>query len=512
MLRRDLLKGMVAFSGACAVPMVAKAAGVPSASQSTQLINAKAKFNHALAAEPGLIGFANIEANFAPSKLKLEGKLPNDLKGVFYRNGPGKHERGEIRYQHLFEGDGMVQRFEIGNGEIHHFGRFLETAKYSAEQQAGAFLYAGPETKFKEKRASINSDSVNVANINTLSVGNDLWALWEAGSASKIDPDTLQYQGFVNLGAGSKYGDSLKGVPFSAHPKVDPTGDIWNFGLNHTGHIVLYHLSAMGKLQKAKLVDTGYKGRMLHDFLTTESHVLLILPSLKSNGSRNDRRNGFFSQIAFDKNLPLRVMVLKKSDFSLVKEYELPPGFVFHFGNAWEDKSGVIRFDASLYPNIEVLQDMSNMMTGDLSHGHTNSKLALYELYPNGKTKHFVSDIYSEFPKVFAQQQTKRNAKLYHLSTLKNKIWNDTVCSYHLDTGKQDVFCMGPDFHVEEHIPIAPKHSKNSYLLGTALHVPSKRTCVNVFNAQCINQGPIARAWLPHHLPLGFHGNFVAAN
>ncbi len=509
MLRRDLLKGMVAVGGACATPITAKALGTGVATQSTQLVNAKAKFNHALQTEPGLIGFANIEANFAPSKLKLEGKLPHDLKGVFYRNGPAKHERGDIRYQHLFEGDGMVQRFEIGNGEIYHFGRFLETSKYLAEEQVGEFLYAGPETRFKEKKPTINSDTVNVANINTLSVGNDLWALWEAGSASKIDPDTLEYQGFVNLGKDTKYGDSLKGVPFSAHPKVDPKGDIWNFGLNHTGHIVLYHLSAKGQLQKVKLVDTGYQGRMLHDFLTTETHVLLILPSLKSNGRRNDRSTGFFSQITFDKTLPLRVMVLKKSDFSLVNEYELPPGFVFHFGNAWEDKSGVIRFDASLYPNIEVLQDMSNMMVGDLNHGHTNSKLALYELHPNGKTKHFVSDIYSEFPKVFAHQQTQRNTKLYHLSTLKNTIWNDTVCSYNLDTGKQDLFCMGADFHVEEHIPIKPKHSNNTYMIGTALHVPSKRTCLNVFNSESLSQGPIARAWLPHHLPLGFHGNFI---
>lgn len=508
MLRRDLLKGMVAFGSACAVPLSAKVFG-RELTNSTELTNAKTQFNHALQQEPGLIGFANIEANFAPSKLKLEGALPNDLKGVFYRNGPGKHERGDIRYQHLFEGDGMVQRFEIGNGEIHHFGRFLETKKYVEEEHAGEFLYAGPETKFKEKKASLNSDTVNVANINTLPVGNDLWALWEAGSASKIDPDTLDYEGLVNLGEGTKYGNSLKGLPFSAHPKVDPTGDIWNFGLNHTGHVVLYHLSAKGVLQKVKLVDTGYQGKMLHDFLTTEKHLLLILPSLNTQGNRTNRRKGFFSHITFDKSLPLRVMVISKSDFSTVREYELPPGFVFHFGNAWEDKSGVIRFDASLYPNIDVLHDMSNMMVGNLEHGHTNSKLALYELHPNGKTKHFVSDVYSEFPKVLAHQQTQRNQKLYHISTIENKIWNDAVCSYDLETGKQDMFCFGADYHVEEHIPIKPKNSKNIYMIGTSLHVPTKRTCLNIFNAEAISKGPITRAWLPHHLPLGFHGCFV---
>lgn len=507
MLRRDLLKGMLALGGACTLPVTAKA--LTNSTSSVQLVNAKHQFNAALQQEPGLIGLANTEANFAPSKLTLEGKLPTDLSGVFYRNGPGKHERGDIRYQHLFEGDGMVQRFELGNGEIHHFGRFLETPKYMAEEQSQEFLYAGPETKFNAKKATKNADTVNVANTNVLPVGNDLWALWEAGSASRVDPDTLDYQGTINLGEGNQYGDSLKGLPFSAHPKVEPSGDIWNFGLSHSGHVILYHLSANGKLQKVKLVDAKYKGKMLHDFLVTEKHVLLILPSLSFSGSGVDSSERLFSGIKFDGNLPLRVMVLRKSDFSLAKEFELPPGFVFHFGNAWEDQSGVIRFDASLYPNVDILHDMSNMMLGDLSHGHTNSKLALYELHPNGKVQHFISDVFSEFPRVFADQQTHRNRKLYHLSTLKNKIWNDTVCSYDVETGKQDLYCMGEDFHVEEHIPVRAKDGKNSYMIGTALHVPSKRTCLNIFNSEDLNQGPIARAWLPHHLPLGFHGCFI---
>jgi carotenoid cleavage dioxygenase len=247
---------------------------------------------------------------------------------------------------------------------------------------------------------------------------------------------------------------------------------------------------------------------MLHDFLITQDYVLLILPSLMSKGSRTDRRHGFFTRIEFDASLPMRVMVLKKSDFSLVREYELPPGFVFHFGNAWQDKSGVIRFDASLYPNIEVLQDMSNMMVGDVSKGHTNSKMALFELHPNGKTHHYVSDVYSEFPKVQAHLQGQKADTVYHISTLKNTIWNDTVCSYNVSTGKTDQYCFGADFHVEEHLPVSGKNG-NVYLLGTALHYPSKRTCLNVFNSKAISDGPVARAWLTHHLPLGFHGCFV---
>ena len=84
--------------------------------------------------------------------------------------------------------------------------------------------------------------------------------------------------------------------------------------------------------------------------------------------------------------------------------------------------------------------------------------------------------------------------------------------SLDLDSGKEDRFDFGNDFLVEEHVPINPQGKEGQgYLLGTALHVPSQRTCLNVFDLNNIRSGPICRAWLPYHLPLGFHGNYVAA-
>ncbi|MDE0202258.1 MAG: carotenoid oxygenase family protein, partial [Rhodospirillaceae bacterium] len=41
----------------------------------------------------------------------LVGRLPADLTGVLWRNGPAEHERFGHRYGHWFDGDGMVQAF-----------------------------------------------------------------------------------------------------------------------------------------------------------------------------------------------------------------------------------------------------------------------------------------------------------------------------------------------------------------------------------------------------------------
>ena len=508
MHRRQLIKSMISLS-AGSVLLNSPFNVLAKNSNSDPVVNYKALFNKSLASNPKLIGFANIDHNFKPQVLSLEGSIPRDLKGTFYRNGPGKTERGEFRYQHLFEGDGMLQSFSIADGKIIHQGKFIETPKFQKEQQANKFLYSGPDTQIANPLPVSSADMVNTANTNIIFVGDDLWALWEAGSPTCVDPETLKYEEQVNLGKKTQYQNSLKGLPFSAHPKIEPNGDIWNFGLNQSGHIVLYHLSDKGTVKNVGIINAQYKGAMLHDFLMTESHLLLILPSLKKEQNISSTQQGFFNRIVYDENQPMRVLVFSKTDLALKKQYELPAGFAFHYGNAWEERNGTIRFDASLYPNVDVLHSMSRTMQGQVNNPHQESKTALFALNPNGTATQTILNTISEFPKVCDHIVGLRNKFIYHLSSSRNNLWSDTLCSLNVDSGKLDSFDFGKDFLVEEHVSVCPQRKEGTgYLIGTALHVPSKRSCLNIFEAKNIAQGPIARAWLSHHLPLGFHGNF----
>jgi all-trans-8'-apo-beta-carotenal 15,15'-oxygenase len=81
-------------------------------------------------------------------------------------------------------------------------------------------------------------------------------------------------------------------------------------------------------------------------------------------------------------------------------------------------------------------------------------------------------------------------------------------------SGKATRFDYGENFTVEEHIVVARPGSTrelDGWIMGSAFDTQSQRTCVSVFDAVNVNNGPIARAWLPYWLPLGFHGNFTAA-
>ena len=510
MERRQLLKSLMAAPIATAgLSSFGSLANVLSSTNNQNhnkvLINAKNAFNQALEQNPHLIGFSSVEDDFKPKKMRLEGELPNDLKGAFYRNGPAKHERGDKRYLHMFEGDGMVHSFNFENGEIYHQGRFIQTSKFKQEQLAGEFLYSGLDSRLDNPLNVPNPDVINTANTNVIPVGNDLWALWEGGSATVLSADSLHTKHLVNLGVGSKYGDKLKGLNFSAHPKIEANGDIWNFGLAPSGHIALFHLNARGIAKNVGLINAGYKGGMLHDFLITDKHILLILPSLKLDSSID----GYFARVQSDNTQAMRVLVVDRQNLKLKREFELEPGFAFHFGNAWEETDGTIHFDASLYPDVTVLHQLSEVMQGAIQNPNAKAQTALFTLKPNGTSMKNLVEGDSEFPRIYNHLVGKRNRLLFTLSATTSKLWNDTVSCLNIETGKKECFVYGDDYLVEEHISVSPTGKEGEgYLLGTALHVPSKQTCLNIFKVNKLSDGPICRAWLPYHIPLGFHGNF----
>ena len=503
MERRQLLKMVPALSAGIVI-------GKPAFGIMTDLSQANGQstsdfFAQAKSQSPELIGFENVASDFARSELKVEGKIPADLQGNYYRNGPAKHERGDVRYRHLFEGDGMLQHFQIAGGKVIHRGRFIETPKYQQEQAAGRFLYSGPDTKIADAKAAVSSDTINTANTNVIPVGNDLWALWEAGSASKINEQTLDFLEYVDLGKTTRFESKLKGLPFSAHPKVEPNGEIWNFGLHSSGSVILYHLRAAGAPKNVGIINSRYKGGMLHDFLITDKHVLLILPSLKRN--LNAEKSAYFSSIEFAPKQAMRVLVIDKTELKVKREYEFEPGFAFHFGNAWEDKLGDIYFDISLYPNVDILYQLSNLMQGDVIREAARAKTVLVTLKVNGQVKQQLLADGTEFPKVHADEVGKYNEQLFFISGNVNSVWSHAVNVTNHQTGKTETFDYGSDYLIEEHVPIKTDQGKQ-YLIGTALHIAGKRTCLNIFNADAISDGPIARAWLSHHLPIGFHGCF----
>ena len=118
-----------------------------------------------------------------------------------------------LRYQHLFDGDGMVQAFRFDGRGVTHRARVLATPKLVRETEAGRRLFSGFATAVEGATPLRRADDINTANISVLDHHGELLALWEGGSASVLDRETLQWNGF------KVWGEGLEGLPFTAHPR-----------------------------------------------------------------------------------------------------------------------------------------------------------------------------------------------------------------------------------------------------------------------------------------------------
>ncbi|CAB5499244.1 carotenoid oxygenase family protein [Bathymodiolus thermophilus thioautotrophic gill symbiont] len=458
-----------------------------------------AAFNRNLKIKPWLLGWQGTnQAVLQTGELEVKGKIPQDLTGYFYRNGPAQNEVYGKRYHHWFDGDGMVQKFHIVNGKISHFGKMVDTHKYLTEKQQQKMLFQTFST-YLPKRIS-SADEINVANISLLPLNNRLFALWEGGSAYEINPKNLKTIGIQS------WSPQTKGLPFGAHYRQDQNGSIWNIGyasLNDA--IVLWHLDNRGKLKQFKSLPIK-NVPMVHDFMITKKYLVLLLPSFRFDKTKIMAKRSFLDAHYFDKQQASIVWLIDKNTLDIQKTFELPAQFVFHFVNAYEQGNEVI-FDSMRYPNADIFNVFTEVMQGvDNKFVGAYPYRVRLNLEKNTATEEKLSNIYNEFPSVDIKETGLAHTQVVSLQQ-RGELFFNSVAINNYQTGTAQHFSYTKQL-AEEHLLIKDARG-NDWVIGTTLDYEEKCTKVNIFKAKKLNDGPVAVAKLPYVLPLGLHGKFI---
>ena len=467
------------------------------------------RFHAALARDPSLAVYADIEGEQAGEAL-VKGRLPADLHGHFFRNGPGRFERGGERHHHWFDGDGFAQRWTIAGGKVTHRGRFVETERYVEESRAGQFLVPAFGTMVR-RRGVRGNDAMNAANTNLLPLNGHLYALWEGGSATEIDPDTLATLGIKT------WHEDLQAMPFSAHPKADPSGGLWNFGVAPgADRLALYRIGADGQLLRSVVLEVPQLN-FVHDFVVSARHLIFLVPPYDFS---EDRSLSLAARHIWagsgPQARPMRAVVVAKDTLSVRQVFELPPRMVFHLGNAWED-GACTRLDAVLHRG-DALAGLGALMGGERQpNDPTRSELVQIRLdYASGQATSSRLFGAGEFPRVMPQRVGSRHRRLALLSSGRSNraLVLDTVNLVDTDSGKADSYRFGAGWQVEEHILVPRRHARSEvdgYLVGVVQDTRSGTSVLTVFDAARIAAGPLALAKLPYRTPHCFHGNFLPA-
>lgn len=480
----------------------------------------KTEFAAAVVKNPYLTPLKGVTGDLVCESLALEGKLPRELRGRFYRNGPAIFERGNERYQHWFDGDGMVQQFSFDGSRVSHRGRIVRTEKYVAEQAAGEFLVPAFGTGLRPKRRITGPDSMNTANTNAIEHAGRVLAMWEGGSAHELDPKTLDTKGAVTWQSGWEQ------MPFSAHPKLDPQGTLWNFG-SVRDRFFVYRVDASGKLantQTARVaIDRNTHGGMVHDMAITERFFVVPIPPVTIQFELLAQGKFGADVMKLHKGAPLKIWVAPKDDVSKGRIFDLPHDMVFHVGNAFERRgaSGTeieMTYVGSRDDNFLGGGAVSMMRGQHSKSGESAMRTVTLNLTTGSARLETFDNSFEEFPRIDPRFIGSRSEFVVSPTSWRNR--EEVDVGFHaiqvrqLASGNTTRFNYGEDFIVEEHIVVPrPGSSKelDGWIIGTAFNAKRQQSCVSVFAATRIADGPVARAWLPYWIPLGFHGNFISA-
>ncbi|MBD2525743.1 carotenoid oxygenase family protein [Nostoc sp. FACHB-133] len=445
--------------------------------------------------------FAPIHEEITTDKLPVIGELPLDLLGMFVRNGPNP-QWTPIGQYHWFDGDGMLHGVQISNGVATYRNRYVQTAGWKKEREAGKALWSG--LLEPPRMDNPHGPRKNTANTALVWHAGQMLALNESGK-----PHAIKLPELETIGEYSYNGKLISA--FTAHPKVDPvTGEMIFFGYSlFTPPYLQYSVvSAQGELLRTVPIDLPI-GVMMHDFAITENYTIFMDLPLTFSAERSQRGEPV---MMFERDRPSRFGILPRhGDNSNIRWFESPSCYVFHTLNAYEDGDEVVLIACRMSSTTVLISDDSQP---DPEGNIPRLYRWRFNLSTGTVREEMLDDVASEFPRVNENLLGRQTRYGYS-----NKMANSSlplfegIIKYDLNSGNSQTHEFGQGRYGGEAV-FAPRPgaiAEDDGWLVTFVHNENSNTSeLVVVNAQDVTAEPVARVIIPQRVPYGFHGAWVA--
>lgn len=138
-----------------------------------------------------------------PIKAEIRGKIPSWLKGTLIRNGPGRFECGDTSFNHWFDGQALLHRFHLQDGNVTYSSKFVRSESYAdslnhgfaSHMEFGSFVPPDPcQNIFARFFSRFWRDTLPIDNtcVNVYPMKNKFYATTESQFLFQIDPKTLE--------------------------------------------------------------------------------------------------------------------------------------------------------------------------------------------------------------------------------------------------------------------------------------------------------------------------------
>lgn len=455
--------------------------------------------------------------------LEVEGQIPNELNGAFYRNS-ADHAYPPLLGKDIFlNGDGMVHMVRFENGHADLKTRYVRTRKLELERKARRALFGAYRNPFTDLPEVAGEDN-NTANTSVLWHHGKLYALKESGLPYELDPNTLETLGERN------FGGKLQRT-FTAHPKLDPeTGECIAFAYNAPGQptrdIELYVLSPAGEITSHETFQAPYSS-MVHDCLVSRNHIAFVICPMTSDWERVKKGESYWH---WDSSLQTHIAIIpRKEGVKGIRWYTCPKvAMQTHTFNAWEEQTAS---GTTLHLDQFITESGWLSQFPDIRDPEAHEKPPFGERWsfdldspsPEFRIQRLINQI-GEMPAIDPRYAMKRTGHFW-FGTNNPAIgpmlpWGPKgppfTCVGHFDeaANKLNFWYAGPDSAPEEphFVPRSPNAPEgDGWILTMVGRRAENRTDLVILDALHLDRGPVAVVKFPYRVHEGFHGIWVGA-
>ncbi|KAK2530369.1 Bco2 [Columba livia] len=219
-----------------------------------------------------------VEETPQPIPAKIKGHIPKWINGNLLRNGPGKFEFGEEKFNHWFDGMALLHQFQLEDGTVTYRSKFLQSSSYLTNSQHNRIVVsefgtlAMPDpcksvfgrfmSRFEMPQPSDN------ASVNYVVYKGDYYVSNENIFMYKVDPETLETKEKVDW---SKF-VAVNGA--TAHPHYEPDGTTYNMGNSYGKHGMsenyIIFIEQPIKLNLLQIITSKLRGKAIVDGISWE--------------------------------------------------------------------------------------------------------------------------------------------------------------------------------------------------------------------------------------------------
>lgn len=445
----------------------------------------------------------------------IEGEIPKNLTGTFFRNGPGRLKIGDGQFGHWFDGDGQLCAFTFRDGRVHFKNRFVRTPKYIKETASQKIEYRNFGT---QRPGGILANAFrppqNPANTNTIFHGGHLLALNEGGKPYKIDPSNLHTVGEFRYD-----GELGASHMFSAHGKIEPeTGYYFNYGsgfsLGMSGLknlINLYRITPSGKIDKKGVIALD-SFPFCHDYAITNKFAIFFINSIVTEGLMDVLlgKASIADRIAYKTTVPMKIIVIELETFKEVRRFECNHGAMIHFGNAWQQGNELF-VDGMYADNFNANEMMKDVYSSEKIGGGQYRRYRL-NLATGAVDYDIITDTESEFPTFNPLLIGQKNKLTFTACSIPNghtSFYNGIQCL--TDDGNQTLLTLEPGYYGSEPLFALANDSDSEmdgFVLEFIYNAFEHKSELVILRASNINE-QLCKIKLPHHITHQFHGFFT---